>query len=88
MPRPTPIEPETSSVVPALPTAEASGTLAILPRWLPKLLIMIVGLLAFILALQLLKQGAKVYGGEIIRLLHVSNVANTLGFGWLLASLV
>jgi len=35
-----------------------------MPRWLPKLLIMIVGLLAFILALQLLKQGAKVYGAR------------------------
>src|SRR5436189_5399609 len=85
MPRSAPIEPETPSAVPVLPTADASRALAILPRWLPKLLIMIVGLLAFILALQLLKQGAKVYGGEIIRLLHVSYVANTLGFGWLLA---
>src|SRR5215207_2418819 len=85
MPRPTPIKPETPTTIPALPTADASRTLAILPRWLPKLLIMVVGLLAFILALQLLKQGAKVYGGEIIRMLNVSNVSNTLGFGWLLA---
>src|SRR5215212_8622330 len=83
--RPAPIEPETPVAVQVLPTAGPRTALAILPRWLPKLLIMVVGLLGFILALQLLKQGAKVYGGEIIRILHVSNVANTLGFGWLLA---
>src|SRR3954454_76545 len=83
--RPAPIEPETPGAVQMLPTAAPNRALTIIPRWLPKLLIMIVGLLAFILALQLLKQGAKVYGGEIIRMLRVSNAANTLGFGWLLA---
>src|SRR5216117_3369504 len=82
--RPAPIETETPGAIQVLSTS-SGRTLAIFPRWLPKLLIMIVGLLAFILALQLLKQGAKVYGGEIIRILNVSNVANTLGFGWLLA---
>src|SRR5215212_8576549 len=83
--RPAPAETESPGVAQVLPSAAASGALTILPRWLLKLLFMIIGLLAFILALQLLKQGAKVYGGEIIRILHVSNVANTLGFGWLLA---
>jgi Na+/phosphate symporter len=58
-----------------------------LPSWLPKLVIMLVGLFMFILALQLLKQGAKVYGGQIIQLLNVSTPVNTLGFGWLLAYL-
>src|SRR3954469_10916109 len=81
--QPAPVEPDSPGVVQALPST--STALAIFPRWLPKLLFLIVGLLAFILALQLLKQGAKVYGGEIIRILNVSNVANTLGFGWLLA---
>ena len=83
--RPAPIDPEPPGAVQMLPTAAPDRALTIVPRWLPKLLVMMVGLLAFILALQLLKQGAKVYGGEIIRMLRVSNAANTLGFGWLLA---
>ena len=64
--RPAPIEPETPVVVQALPTP-ASKVLSVMPRWLSKPLIMIAGLLAFILALQLLKQGAKVYGGDSSR---------------------
>src|SRR5829696_2939091 len=83
--RPAPIEPEQPGAVQMLSTAAGGRALPIFPRWLPKLLIMILGLLAFILALQLLKQGAKVYGSEIIRILNVSSAANTLGFGWLLA---
>jgi sodium-dependent phosphate cotransporter len=79
--RQAPSEPETPSAVQALPAPAG----VVLPIWLAKLLITIVGLFAFILALQLLKQGAKVYGGQIIQFLHVSTAANTLGFGWLLA---
>jgi solute carrier family 34 (sodium-dependent phosphate cotransporter) len=56
-----------------------------IPAWLSKLFMMVLGLFVFILALQLLKQGAKVYGGEIIRFLNVRSTANSLGFGWLLA---
>jgi sodium-dependent phosphate cotransporter len=82
--RQTPIKTETVGIVTVLPTP-GRQILAMLPHWLSKLLIMIVGLLVFILALQLLKQGAKAYGGEIIRLLNVSSAANSLGFGWLLA---
>src|SRR5262245_50984838 len=83
--RPVPIENETPHSIQALTAPAKRGVLSALPRWLPKLLVMIVGLLAFIMALQLLKQGAKVYGGQIIRFLNVSTTANTLGFGWLLA---
>ncbi|HJZ47389.1 MAG TPA: hypothetical protein VKE41_09495 [Roseiflexaceae bacterium] len=83
--RPVPIENETPHGIQALTAPAKRGVLSALPRWLPKLLVMIVGLLAFIMALQLLKQGAKVYGGQIIRFLNVSTTANTLGFGWLLA---
>lgn len=75
---PTPLE----------PGAIAAGRPALrMPRWLPKLLIMIVGLLVFILALQLLKQGAKVYGRQIVQYLDISTDVNSLGFGWLLAYL-
>src|ERR1044071_3153741 len=56
-----------------------------LPTWLRTLLFAVVGLFCFILALQLLKQGARVYGGEIVKFLRITNVANSLGFGWLLA---
>src|SRR4029078_11188413 len=84
-----PIEPEPPGVVQALPAASAPVSVrqsfAVFPQWLAKLLIMVVGLFVFILALQLLKQGAKIYGGEIIRFLHVTTAANSLGFGWLLA---
>ena len=84
-----PIEPEPPGVVQALPATSAPvsarQSLAVVPQWLAKLLIMVVGLFVFILALQLLKQGAKIYGGEIIRFLHVTTAANSLGFGWLLA---
>lgn len=52
---------------------------------LRKLVLMVLGLLVFIVALQLLKKGAGVYGNEIIRFLSISNPTNSLGFGWLLA---
>lgn len=74
--------------IPLEPDAIASGRPALrVPGWLPKLLIMIVGLLVFILALQLLKQGAKVYGRQIVQYLDISTDINSLGFGWLLAYL-
>src|SRR5262245_41208780 len=49
------------------------------------LLFAAVGLFCFILALQLLKQGAKVYGGQIVKFLQITSATNSLGFGWLLA---
>jgi Na+/phosphate symporter len=77
------IDNETSGIVATLPPAEIRRT--VLPSWLTKLGMFVVGLFLFILALQLLKQGAKIYGGGIISFLHVSSAVNTLGFGWLLA---
>ena len=52
---------------------------------LRKLMLAIIGLLIFILALSLLKDGARSYGQSLITMLHISNPVNTLGFGWLLA---
>jgi len=78
-------EKNTANAFSVTPKALAGRTALRLPRWLLKLLIMIVGLLVFILALLLLKQGAKVYGGAIIGYLHISSAVNSLGFGWLLA---
>jgi Na+/phosphate symporter len=49
------------------------------------LLFAAVGLFCFILALQLLKQGAKIYGGQIVAFLQITSATNSLGFGWLLA---
>ncbi|GAB4113023.1 MAG: hypothetical protein Fur005_31260 [Roseiflexaceae bacterium] len=43
------------------------------------------GLFVFILALELLKDGARGYGRAIVDLLQLSSPANALGFGWLLA---
>jgi Na+/phosphate symporter len=57
----------------------------IVPLWLSKLVLALVGLFVFILALQLLKDGAHEYGKTIIDGLRVSSPANALGFGWLLA---
>ena len=62
-------------------TAHSISFLAILR----KLLFAIVGLLIFILALSLLKDGARSYGQSLIAMLRISNPINTLGFGWLLA---
>ncbi len=61
------------------------GAHVMLPVWLRKIAFLVLGLLGFVLALQLLKEGVGVYGSEIIRFLDVSTFANALGFGWLLA---
>src|SRR6266540_1147077 len=74
-----------SPVTPAMSSAAETNRRAMLPAWLRTLLFTLVGLFIFILALQLLKQGAKVYGAQIINFLRITNMANSLGFGWLLA---
>jgi len=74
-----------SPVTPAMSSAAETNRRAMLPAWLRTLLFTLVGLFVFILALQLLKQGAKVYGAQIINFLRITNMANSLGFGWLLA---
>jgi len=89
MPRPDPhipldTEPNRSNAL-LVPVQATRRPALWLPRPLIKLLTMLVGLLVFILALLLLKQGAKVYGGVIISYLNISSAVNSLGFGWLLA---
>jgi solute carrier family 34 (sodium-dependent phosphate cotransporter) len=59
----------------------------VLPGWASKLLWAALGLIAFILALELLKDGARGYGRTVITLLEISGPLNALGFGWLLAYL-
>jgi Na+/phosphate symporter len=68
-----------------VPERERTRRLAILPAWLIKLSAALAGLFVFVLALQLLKDGARDYGKTIIDFLHVTSAANALGFGWLLA---
>jgi Na+/phosphate symporter len=53
--------------------------------WLIKITLAVAGLFLFILALQLLKDGAREYGRTIMTLLSVDTAASALGFGWLLA---
>jgi Na+/phosphate symporter len=55
------------------------------PSWLRVVLFAVIGLFFFILALQLLKQGAKIYGGQVVDFLQITSATNSLGFGWLLA---
>lgn len=57
----------------------------VIPAWLRKSVIAVIGLFLFILALQLLKRGAGIYGREIKELLNIASATNSLGFGWLLA---
>lgn len=55
------------------------------PDVLVKIAFALIGLFLFILALQLLKDGTRVYGDTIKNALNINSAANTLGFGWLLA---
>ncbi|NOK64060.1 MAG: hypothetical protein GFH27_549409n34 [Chloroflexi bacterium AL-W] len=63
----------------------SSTTRATLGSHLRKIGFAGIGLFTFILALQLLKDGAAIYGQSIIAFLNVSNATNALGFGWLLS---
>lgn len=58
------------------------------PRWravTQRTVFALIGLLVFVLALELLKRGAAGYGKTLIAWLDISSAANALGFGWLLA---
>lgn len=57
----------------------------ILPGWLKKVGLFFVSLFLFVLALYLLKDGARQLGPFVRGFLRVNNVANALGFGWLFA---
>jgi solute carrier family 34 (sodium-dependent phosphate cotransporter) len=69
---------------PHAPATPASRS-TVLPSWLAKLAAAALGLFLFILALELLKDGARGYGRDIMALLRVTSPVNALGFGWLLA---
>lgn len=72
--------PDTSTAEEIAPVASSSAV-----AWPVKLLIAALGLFLFILALQLLKDGAREYGRVITGFLQITNATNSLGFGWLLA---
>ena len=55
---------------------------------LRKALIALVAIFLFILALELLKQGAGGLGSFLTETLRITNAWNTLGFGWLFAYIV
>lgn len=60
------------------------------PRYmtiLSRMALLAAGLLLFILALELLKRGAREYGTIVTGWFHVTSPASALGFGWLLAYL-
>ena len=58
-----------------------------LPGWLQRVLAVAVGLLLFVLALELLKKGA--FGlGPLLRSVGVAGFTGGLGFGWLMACVV
>lgn len=54
---------------------------------LARLAALALGLLSFVLALELLKQGAAGYGRQLLGVLQVGSPASALGLGWLLAYL-
>jgi solute carrier family 34 (sodium-dependent phosphate cotransporter) len=92
--RPGPTEGEPVGIVPGLSVAPvdpsasevAAPRVALIPGWLIKIVFMLAGLFVFIMALELMKSGARVYGSLIINdVLNISNVANSLGLGWLMA---
>ena len=70
--------------------ADEAGEVAVkraraLPVWLVKAGAAVLGMFLFILALELLKDGARGYGRAIMQFLDVTGPLNSLGFGWLLA---
>lgn len=56
-----------------------------IPGWLRKSLIAVIAIALFILALELLKEGAGPLGPLLRDTLGIRNATNTLGFGWLVA---
>lgn len=67
------------------PVPAVSKRRLLLPIWLRKSLLAVVALFLFILALELLKLGAKPLGPLLTNTLGIHNATNTLGFGWLVA---
>ncbi|WP_129631368.1 hypothetical protein [Candidatus Oscillochloris fontis] len=76
-------EPVPTNVDPTTPVEPL--TLSRIRVALARIAALLLGLLLFALALELLKRGAAGYGRQVIGLLNVTSPANALGFGWLLA---
>jgi sodium-dependent phosphate cotransporter len=57
------------------------------PNW-KKIVLAVVSIALFVLAIQLMKEGARAVAPVIRGWLHVDNAANSLGFGWLSAYLI
>ncbi|GIW91761.1 MAG: hypothetical protein KatS3mg109_2193 [Pirellulaceae bacterium] len=77
------------SVTPAKPIIISEMTTGV-PKstWLTvaqRLAYALIGLLLFVLALELLKRGAAGYGKLLVEQLNITSLASALGFGWLLA---
>ncbi len=74
------------------PLAATEPALAARPRarWIQggKVLLFFVSLFLFILAIMLMKEGAKSLAPLVRDVFHVTNPLNSLGFGWLFAYLV
>ncbi len=76
-----------SPKIPPIHQDEAHTT-TFIPIWVEKTLLVVAGLSLFILALRMLTKGAGAVGPLMIHALHIHGAANTLGFGWLFASIV
>lgn len=55
--------------------------------WAPRIASALFGLFLFVLALDLLKDGARDYGRAMVEFFNVTSPVSALGFGWLLAYL-
>ncbi len=78
-------DPATSAVAEPIESSSgppSSSSRSLFPIWLRKVLIGIVALFFFVLALELLKKGAKPLGPFLTDTLGIRNATNTLGFGW------
>ncbi|ABU59065.1 conserved hypothetical protein [Roseiflexus castenholzii DSM 13941] len=75
-------------VVKVQAATEASAevrSVSLVPGWLLRSTSAVIGLLIFILALDLLKEGAREYGRAMVMFFSVTSPVSALGFGWLLA---
>lgn len=63
---------------------EVRSTLLI-PGWMLRITSAMAGVLLFVLALDLLKEGAREYGRAMVAFFNVTGPISALGFGWLLA---
>jgi hypothetical protein len=79
------VEPPEAPPLDRTNVVQPSSHRQVFPVWLRKMLIGVVALFFFVLALELLKKGAKPLGPFLTGTLGIANATNTLGFGWLVA---